>query len=130
MRQDAASVKPRALLRPLRLVGQLSNLSSPQERVLAGPARADGARRATIESVATRPQSRRLGNGVVQRAVVRALEHGEAMRVADIWAAVERLLGVPVSYESVSWCLRMGSRKEMSDFIRPTYDYYQLGSQT
>ena len=83
-------------------------------------ARADGARRATVESVATRPQSRRLGNGVVQRAVVRALEHGEAMRVADI----------RVSYESVSWCLRMGSRNEMPDFIRPTYGYYQLGSQT
>lgn len=42
------------------------------------------------------------------------------MRVADI----------RVSYESVSWCLRMGSRNEMPDFIRPTYGYYQLGSQT
>ncbi len=52
------------------------------------------------------------------------------MRAADIRAAVERLLGVPVSYESVSWSLRMGSRKEMPDFIRPTYGYYQLRSQT
>lgn len=80
--------------------------------------------------MSVRSRTKRLGNGVVQRAVLRVLAHGEPMRLADIRASIERLLDVPVSYESVSWCLRMGSRKEIPEFIRPTYGYYQLRPQT
>jgi hypothetical protein len=54
--------------------------------------------------------SARLGNGVVQRAVMRVL--GDAagpMRTGEVQAGVERLLRRPVAKESVSWSLRTGS---------------------
>ncbi|MGP0102005.1 MAG: hypothetical protein ACLPUT_10365, partial [Solirubrobacteraceae bacterium] len=57
------------------------------------------------------PVGGRLGNGVVQRAVVRVLAaSAEPMRGTDIHLAVERLLGHPVSKNSVSWCLAAGVR--------------------
>src|SRR5581483_3299092 len=88
----------------VRLVGQLSNPSGPLATVLevaGGVLRQPAGLRRPI---AVEPVSRRLGNGVVQRAVVKALAAaGGPMRSADVHQAVERLLGHPVSKNSVSW---------------------------
>jgi hypothetical protein len=69
----------------------------------------------------------RLGNGVVQRAVVKVLAaEGGPMRGAEIHRAVERLLGRPVSKDSVSWCLRTGARGKEPRFQRVSYGTYRL----
>jgi hypothetical protein len=75
------------------------------------------------------PAPRRLGNGVVQRAVgnVLAAAGGPLCR-ADIHAAVDRQLGHPVSKDSVNWCLRSGSRGSRPRFERVAYGCYQLGN--
>jgi hypothetical protein len=67
------------------------------------------------------PQTKvgRLGNGAVQRAVVSALVATDGpMRSAEIHLAVERLLGHPVSKNSVSWCLATGARARIPRFQR------------
>jgi hypothetical protein len=113
----------------MQLVGQLSNLSPTVERVLA--AFPDGAPLKRRSRAVTTPlPSKRHGNRVVERAVVRALADKTPQKLADIRSAAERLIGQPVSIESVSWCLRMGSRKESPLFVRSTRGYYQLASQT
>jgi hypothetical protein len=113
----------------MRLVGQLSNLSPTVERVLAPfPKGAPPKRR--CQAVATPLPSKRHGNRVVERAVVRALADGAPRKLADIRSAAERLIGQPVSIESVSWCLLRGSRKETPLFVRPSHGFYQLASQT
>jgi hypothetical protein len=70
---------------------------------------------------------KRLGNGAVRRAVVKVLAASDQpMRVAAVQAAVQVLLGRVVSYESVSWCLRMGSKGETPCFERASYYCYRL----
>lgn len=57
------------------------------------------------------PKRKRLGNGVVQRAVIGVLAAaGHAMSVAEVHGAVEERLGQPVSKDSVSCCLSTGAR--------------------
>jgi hypothetical protein len=57
------------------------------------------------------PEENRLGNGVVQRALIRALaEADRALDVEEAHAAVEALLGRSVSRDSVSSCLSTGAR--------------------
>jgi hypothetical protein len=69
----------------------------------------------------------RLGNGVVQRAVVKVLAAANGpMRRADVHVAVERLLGCPVSMESVSWSLLAGVRMKQPRFERVAYGCYRL----
>jgi hypothetical protein len=110
----------------MRLVGQLCNPSSSLERVL------DALPGAPLETTAAScsplvPAPRRLGNGVVQRAVVKVLAAaGAPMRHADIHAAVQGQLGQSVSKESVSWCLRTGSRGSEPRFERIAYGLYRL----
>lgn len=73
----------------------------------------------------------RLGNGVVQRAVVKVLAAaGGPMRGAEIHLAVERLLGHPVSKNSVSWCLGAGARAKVPRFERVAHGFYRLMPQT
>jgi hypothetical protein len=107
----------------VHLVGQLSNPSAALERVLviAPPLE-------TIELPPARSlPSRRLGNGVVQRATTQVLRAADRpMRVADICRAVGVVLGHTVSYDSVSWCLRMVSRGDELRFERVSYYYYRL----
>jgi hypothetical protein len=70
---------------------------------------------------------RRLGNGVVQRAVVKVLAASDApTRLAHIYAAVEARLGHSVSKESVSWCLRTGCGGDEPRFERVSYGCYRL----
>ena len=108
----------------MHLVGQLSRPSSRLQAILD-----------PLEAAAAEPSGpslpgpvkRRVGNGVVQRAIVSVLtEAGEPLPVAAIHAAVERQLGQPVSGESVSWCLRMGSKGEGGRFERMSYGVYRL----
>jgi hypothetical protein len=71
----------------------------------------------------------RLGNGEVQRAVVKVLAATAApTRGADIHLAVERLLGRAVSKESVSCCLRKGVRGVEPRFERVAVGCYQLAA--
>jgi len=69
----------------------------------------------------------RLGNGVVQRAIVKVLALADQpMRLRDIHSAVEDGLGQAVSKESVSWCLRMSRTGDRPRFERVAYGCYQL----
>jgi hypothetical protein len=110
----------------MQTLGHLQN-PSPSLRVVFeafpdGPPASTGRPTASLL-----PRPKRLGNGVVQRAVVRALAAArEPMRVVEIREAVEALLGHAVSYESVSWCLRMGSQGAGPRFERVSYYCYRL----
>jgi hypothetical protein len=69
----------------------------------------------------------RLGNGEVKRAVVKALaEADRPMRGADIHLAVERLLGRPISKNSVGWCLAAGAKGKEPRFKRVAVGCYRL----
>jgi hypothetical protein len=73
------------------------------------------------------PVPRRLGNGVVQRAIMQVLGAAdEPMRTGEVQAGVERLLGHSVAKESVSWSLRTGSRGDRPRFERVAYATYRL----
>ena len=108
----------------MHLVGHLSN---PSPRLLSilrlSNRRVKASRRPRLS-----PQGqRRLGNGVVERAIIRVLTSADApMRTGDIQASVEHLLGHPVAKESVSWSLRSGCRGEMSRFECVAYATYRL----
>ena len=106
----------------MQLVGQLSNPSPSLVSVFDAPAD----RRQSPHLVVLQ-EPRRLGNGVVQRAVVKALsEAGGAMRLSDIHGAVERLVGQRVSIESVSWCLRTDANGGALQFERVERGIYRL----
>lgn len=69
----------------------------------------------------------RLGNGVVKRAIVEALTAAHrSMTVADVQAAVEKLLGQSVSKDSINWCLSTGSRGSRPQFERVSRGCYRL----
>jgi hypothetical protein len=73
----------------------------------------------------------RLGNGVVQRAIVKVLvSANQPMRLRDIHAGVENMLGHPVSKESVAWCVRTSKSGAGPRFQRVAYGRYRLMSQT
>jgi hypothetical protein len=62
-----------SIVRSMHLVGQLSNPSEALAAVFAAAAVARPESRELRESVVLKPASGRLGNGVVQRAVVKVL---------------------------------------------------------
>jgi hypothetical protein len=108
----------------MQLVGQLQN-PSPSLQAVFDALRDSPA--ASEQPVAALEPPMRLGNGVVQRAVVKVLGAAEQpMRVAEIRRAVEAALGQAVSYESVSWSLRTGSHGPRSRFERASYWCYRL----
>lgn len=73
----------------------------------------------------------RLGNGEVKRAVIKALAKADRpLRAVDIHLAVERLLGRPISKNSVGWCLAAGAKGKEPRFERVSYGSYRLVSQT
>ena len=70
---------------------------------------------------------RRAGNGVIQRAVIKALlEADRAMDVGETHAEVEVLIGHPVSRDSVNSCLSTGARGARPRFERVARGRYQL----
>lgn len=111
----------------MHLVGQLSNPSQPQGRAfLAFPEGVPERDHRTVGGVA----AKRVGNGVVLRAVLAALRDGEPKSVREVRAVIEKRLGRSVSTHSVSWCLTMGSRKEPLRFQRVARGVYRLRSPT
>ena len=104
----------------MHLVGQLSNPSPRLMTILSlspGRVKPDVSRRQS-----PLPGRRRLGNGVVQRAIVRVLtEAGGPMRTGAIQAGVEDLLGHPVAKESVSWTLRHSKTRRFECVAYGTY---------
>jgi hypothetical protein len=73
-----------------------------------------------------KPAARRLGNGELQRAVIRILEAADGpLSVAEVRLAVERSLGKVVSRSSVSACLSVGARR-VGRFERVAAALYRL----
>jgi hypothetical protein len=69
----------------------------------------------------------KLGNGVVQAAVVKALARADhPMRLAEVRTAVDALLGHPVSKDSINWCLSTGVRGKEPRFERVACGSYRL----
>jgi hypothetical protein len=109
----------------MHLVGQLSNPSGHLEAVFNALLSESLRPAARFEPP---PATSRLGNGVVQRAVVKVLASADGpMRGVDIHLAVEHLLGHPVSKNSVSWCLAAGARTCTRRFMRRGRGRYCLG---
>lgn len=70
---------------------------------------------------------RKLGNGVVQRAIVKALVAAERpMGLAEVQTEVESLLGQSVSLNSIKWCLSTGARGGKPRFERVARGCYRL----
>ncbi len=121
-----ASVVPIATFNPaeMHLVGQLSNPSGPLEAVFEALSGEPIGPTGRSESL---PAPGRLGNGVIQRAVVKVLAAADRpMRGADIHRAVEHALGHLVSKNSVSWCLAACVRGRQPRFERVGYGVYRL----
>jgi hypothetical protein len=79
----------------------------------------------TRSSEAPRVMQRRLGNGVVQRAIFSVLEAaGRPMRVAEVHRGVEESLEIPVSRGSINSCLSLGAR-ECVRFERIAFGCYR-----
>ena len=108
----------------MHLLGHFSNLPSSLQAIFN--ALPDEPLEPT-EQPTPPPETGRLGNGVVQRAVVKVLVAANGpTRAADIHLAVERLLCRAVSKESVSCCLRKGVRGTAPRFERVAVGYYRL----
>jgi hypothetical protein len=112
----------------MHLVGRLSNPPNQStmtvlEAYPAGvPAQTSRAR-----SELAAPKPLRLGNGVVQRSVIRALlEADRPIDVGEAHTAVEAHLGHPVSWDSVSSCLSTGVRGARPRFERVGRGRYRL----
>jgi hypothetical protein len=111
------------------LVGQLSNPSAALETAFGASTAARLGLRERRRPIAAEPASRRLGNGVVQRAAVKVLASAQRpMCGPEIRAAVEDLLGHSVSRDSVSSCLAAGARRKEPLFARVTRGQYVLAS--
>lgn len=114
----------------MRLVGQLSNPSSSLQAIfdalpdgslepIAGPYR----------PVVPAPVARRLGNGLVQRAVIKVLAATQRpLTVLEAQAAVADLLGHPVSKGSINYCLSTGTLGREPRFERVARGCYRLRS--
>ena len=67
----------------------------------------------------------RLGNGEVQRAIVKVLTAAQKpMRPVAIQRSAEQLLGREVSMHSIYWCLSTGARAKKPRFVRVAYSEY------
>jgi hypothetical protein len=108
----------------MRLVGQLSN--PPASLVAVFEALPDEPITATA-----RPEPQlnvgRLGNGVVQRAVVKVLASAQRpLTVLEAQAAVADLLRHPVSKGSINCCLSTGALGDDPRFERVARGCYRL----
>jgi hypothetical protein len=108
----------------VHLLDLLSNPSPPLVRAFEAFPDGPPAPRKPVEPTRS---SNRLGNGVVQRAVIKALAAaGEPMKVADIRAAAEQRIGQPVQNKSILWTLHMGVKGDRPRFERVSYGVYRL----
>ncbi len=75
------------------------------------------------------PKMLKLGNGVVQAAVVKVLAAADRpMCLAEVRTAVDALFGQSVSKDSINWCLSTGARGKEPRFERTSRGCYQLRS--
>lgn len=112
----------------MHLVGQCSNPSGPLRAIFDALPDGPIVRKAgSLERVAPAPKMLKLGNGVVQAAVVKVLAAADRpMCLAEVRTAVDALLGHPVSKDSVSWCLSTGARGDEPRFVRVARGCYRL----
>jgi hypothetical protein len=109
------------------LSGHYSNPPGALETVLRCPCERLSSRQSAPKAIV--PGPKRLGNGVIQRAVLSALGEADgAMDVGEAHAAVEMLLGRTVSRDSVTSCLSTGARGARCRFERVARGRYQLAS--
>jgi hypothetical protein len=109
----------------MHLVGQLSNPSAPLAAVFE--ALPDEPIMATARP-APQLDVGRLGNGVVQRAVIKVLALAQRpLTVLETQAAVVGLLGHPVSKGSINCCLSTGALGNEPRFERVSRGCYRLG---
>jgi len=111
----------------MRLSGHYSNHSSSLVGVLeAFPEGVlESAPRCRLEAEASK--ALRLGNGVVQRAVIKALAlAARPLGVSEAQTSVEAALGHPVSKDSVNSCLSTGVRGAQPRFQRVAPGRYQF----
>src|SRR5271165_44450 len=111
----------------MHLSGHYSNHSPAFTGVLdafaAGFPDQGGQRRPVFET----SKSRRAGNGVIQRAVIRVMAGVDRpMDVGEVHTTVEGLLGCPVSRDSVNSCLSTGARGAWPSFQRVERGRYRL----
>jgi hypothetical protein len=111
----------------MHLVEQLSNPLSRLQSVLdAFPDGLRGPHDRAYEPIVPQPMMQKLGNGVVQRAVVKVLATGRLMRRAEVQTEVEDLLGQAVSPNSIYLCLSTGVRGKEPRFERVARGSYRL----
>jgi hypothetical protein len=109
----------------MHLVGQLSNPPNASVKMVLEAFAGGIPRRIGPEGVPL--GAKRLGNGVVQRALVEVfLEAGRPMGVGEAHLALEVLLGRSVSRDSVNSCLSTGARAARHRFERVAPGRYQL----
>jgi len=112
---------------PMHLSGHYSNQSSAFTGILEAFPGGHSEQLGRSRPVAEAPRPLRLGNGVVQRAVIKTLvEAGRPMDVGEVHRAVEQLVGRPVSLDLVSSCLSTGARAAPPRFERVARGRYEL----
>ncbi len=108
----------------MHLVGQLSNPSAALAAVFE--ALSDEPIKATVHPE-PEVDVRRLGNGVVQRAIVKVLASARRpLTVLEVQAAVMDLLGHQVSKGSINCCLSTGALGDEARFERVARGCYRL----
>jgi hypothetical protein len=109
----------------VHLRGHDSNHDLPLGIVLEWVSEGSGMGRGRL--IAAPARTKRLGNGVVQRAVIHVLAGADrALSVADLHRAVEERLGQPVSRHSVRSSLASGARGAAPAFERTAPGCYRL----
>ena len=109
----------------MRLLGRYTNPSSALQAIF-GALPDEPIKPSTVPEPPLTPTGR-LGNGEIKRAAVKVLATTtEPLPIADVHQGVERLLGHPVSKDSVGWCLAAGARSREPQFERVSSGVYRL----
>jgi len=112
---------------PMHLSGHYSNHSPAFTGVLDAFLGGIADQAGRDRPVPDAPKTHRAGNGVIQRAVIKALSEADRpMDVGEARTAVEGLLGYPVSRDSVCSCLSTGARSREPQFERVARGCYRL----
>jgi hypothetical protein len=110
----------------MHLRGHDSNHDRPLEAVLEWAP--DASIMLSRRPVSAGLETRRLGNGVVQRAVMGVLAAADrVLTVVEVHVAVEQRVGMAVSRDSVRSCLSSGARGPHPIFERRGPGCYRLG---
>lgn len=109
----------------MHLLGRFTNPSEPLKAIFK--ALPDEPIKPSEQPSEPPPVVGRLRSGEVKRAVGKALAAAKGpLSIADIHRGVERMLGHPVSKDSVGWCLAAGARGKAPRFERTSIGRYRL----